>query len=65
MINYNGSGNCHPVFPVEMWKIISRGPKADDSVIERLLGNLGDFLGRLREREERSRREGEHNVDSG
>lgn len=65
MINYNGSGNCHPVFPVEMWKIISRGPKADDLVIDRLLGNLGDFLGRLREREERSRREGEHNVDSG
>lgn len=48
-----------------MWKIISRGPKADDSVTERFLGNLGDFLGRLREREEQNRREGEHNVDSG
>lgn len=63
MIHYNESGNCRPVFPVEMWKIISRGPKADDSVTERFLGNLEDFLGRLRE--EQNRREGEHNVDSG
>lgn len=48
-----------------MWKIFSRGPKADDLVTKRFLGNLGDFLGRLREREEQSRREGEDSVDSG
>lgn len=38
--------------PEEMWKIISRGPKADDFVTERFLGNQGNFLGMLREKEE-------------
>lgn len=38
--------------PEEMWKIISRGLKADDLVTERFLGNQGDFLGMLREKEE-------------